>query len=623
MLAKLTFWTSLRSTVGAPLTIQWDKLFERYSADPGFEDQDQHPGWSPAVFDPCERGLKNVRSVSAMVLDYDGGETIEAAAKLWGCYYGFLHTTRKHTAEAHRFRVILPFSRQVSPEEYAGIWRRVFAQAGGKLDPAPKDPSRFWFLPGSVHPEWFVCRHLGSAPMDPDAVLREPDPDAVRFNAAVAALPRASNEPASAERRASAYLARMPQAISGSRGHDALWNATLAVAQGFGLSESAAFAVLWNEYNPRCQPPWSEKDIRHKLADAINRPKVPTGYKLDEGRDWHPTYHGTVANVAPHKPPSEPEYDPAEDWDRLEPVGSDAVAPHGAEPTLPSETGKSAAEVYKLRSINDLLVGVYGRLNTDKPSRGVSCGIPEIDERLGGFRRCRVTVLGAGTSWGKSSFAVMTTDVAIRAGQRVLLVSGEDSEDTYGQRIMSRRSGVNALKIRDFACDDSDKAKMINVIFKAESEPFFMNGIGKTAEYLASAIGVICAELNIDLVIVDYLQAFTCAKRCQDRRNEITHIARVFTDAIKGAGASGLIFSQLKRGDESARPTMHDLKESGDVENMAEHVLIGYAKVENGVKERFLLIEKNKDGPVLDDPIRMIFDQKTANFKVTEPSRTD
>jgi hypothetical protein len=69
-------------------------------------------------------------------------------------------------------------------------------------------------------------------------------------------------------RRASAYLAEVEPAISGSGGHDTTYRAACSLVVGFDLSADDAFGLLWNEYNPRCSPPWSEKEIWHKVWSA-------------------------------------------------------------------------------------------------------------------------------------------------------------------------------------------------------------------------------------------------------------------------------------------------------------------------------------------------------------------
>jgi hypothetical protein len=83
-------------------------------------------------------------------------------------------------------------------------------------------------------------------------------------------------------RRAEAYLDRIPPAISGSGGHSQTYAAATAMVHGFGLDPEAAFRLLWERYNPRCQPPWSEKELRHKVSDAASKPHdKPHGWLRD------------------------------------------------------------------------------------------------------------------------------------------------------------------------------------------------------------------------------------------------------------------------------------------------------------------------------------------------------
>jgi hypothetical protein len=65
---------------------------------------------------------------------------------------------------------------------------------------------------------------------------------------------------------ARAYLDKLPAAISGAGGHAAAFAAACWAVR-LGLSDSDALALLL-EYNRRCQPPWTEKELAHKLSDA-------------------------------------------------------------------------------------------------------------------------------------------------------------------------------------------------------------------------------------------------------------------------------------------------------------------------------------------------------------------
>ena len=86
-------------------------------------------------------------------------------------------------------------------------------------------------------------------------------------------------------RRASAYLARVPGAISGSGGHAQTWIAVQAVVQGFDLPEGIALALLLDEYNPRCDPPWSEGELRHKVESVVSKCRKEPGFLLAERSD--------------------------------------------------------------------------------------------------------------------------------------------------------------------------------------------------------------------------------------------------------------------------------------------------------------------------------------------------
>lgn len=98
-----------------------------------------------------------------------------------------------------------------------------------------------------------------------------------------AAPPPARPLPAAdVERRASEYLAAMPHAIEKQDGHGATFAAASALVHGFALPPEVALAMLLNEYNPRCEPPWSYRELSHKVQSALDTPHdKPRGYLRD------------------------------------------------------------------------------------------------------------------------------------------------------------------------------------------------------------------------------------------------------------------------------------------------------------------------------------------------------
>lgn len=76
------------------------------------------------------------------------------------------------------------------------------------------------------------------------------------------------------------YLAAVPSAVSGANGHSQTFSVACALVNGFALDAESALAYL-REYSRLCDPPWSEKELRHKItsAETTNHAK-PRGHLL-------------------------------------------------------------------------------------------------------------------------------------------------------------------------------------------------------------------------------------------------------------------------------------------------------------------------------------------------------
>lgn len=89
------------------------------------------------------------------------------------------------------------------------------------------------------------------------------------------AYPRETSTPSAKLARARSYLSKLPPSIQGSDGSGALILAAYRTVE-FGLGFEEALELL-HEFNTRCQPPWSEKELRHKLNDGFKKTKpIPT-----------------------------------------------------------------------------------------------------------------------------------------------------------------------------------------------------------------------------------------------------------------------------------------------------------------------------------------------------------
>lgn len=122
------------------------------------------------------------------------------------------------------------------------------------------------------------------------------------------------------EEQALRYLSKVPPAVSGQRGHDQTFRAACVLIHGFAMTPDQAKPILL-EYNRGCQPPWTERDIEHKLRDAerAHEPKGK-GYLIQQqpktvtyhyrGQDQPPraTYNAVIRRpvIEPEKTDAKP-----------------------------------------------------------------------------------------------------------------------------------------------------------------------------------------------------------------------------------------------------------------------------------------------------------------------------
>jgi hypothetical protein len=82
--------------------------------------------------------------------------------------------------------------------------------------------------------------------------------------------------------RAKLYVGKEPVAISGQQGHDRAWHVANVLVNGFSLSVEEAYEAI-GDWNAACLPPWSERELRHKLQDALDKNAKERGYLLASG----------------------------------------------------------------------------------------------------------------------------------------------------------------------------------------------------------------------------------------------------------------------------------------------------------------------------------------------------
>jgi RecA-family ATPase len=105
--------------------------------------------------------------------------------------------------------------------------------------------------------------------------------------------------------RARSWLqSKAEPAISGSNGHDTTLKVARVLVNGFALSEGDCMALM-REYSATCQPPWSERELEHKISDAARASyDKPRGYLLQ--KSYSHSHPRTVAHPPTAQAPKKP-----------------------------------------------------------------------------------------------------------------------------------------------------------------------------------------------------------------------------------------------------------------------------------------------------------------------------
>jgi len=80
--------------------------------------------------------------------------------------------------------------------------------------------------------------------------------------------------------RAKLYLDRVPGAVQGEAGDKHTLSAACRIARGFALPKDISLKLLF-DWNRKCRPAWSEKEIRQKVENALKYGTEPIGHLIN------------------------------------------------------------------------------------------------------------------------------------------------------------------------------------------------------------------------------------------------------------------------------------------------------------------------------------------------------
>lgn len=99
--------------------------------------------------DGTTKKSENVEFMSMAIADVDDDYRFEKVREKLNGYAWILYSSFSHTSEYHKYRVVIPLSRDVLPSEWGSVWNGLREIFDGHVDKATKDLVRIFFAPAS------------------------------------------------------------------------------------------------------------------------------------------------------------------------------------------------------------------------------------------------------------------------------------------------------------------------------------------------------------------------------------------------------------------------------------------------------------------------------------------
>lgn len=215
----------------------------------------------------------------------------------------------------------------------------------------------------------------------------------------------------------------------------------------------------------------------------------------------------------------------------------------------------------------------------------------------------RLIVLGARPGMGKTTLATQlaTQVLCLDEKAHVLYCSVEMDAAEIGCKALSKLTGTDCVSAFESADDEGIKAiysragqfspvlHRMRILFNTR-----MDKLCNVANNMQDAMGV-------DLVVVDFISSMQPSGIFGTKTEAIGAVSKGLKALAKQLQIPVLACSQLNRGtNASKRPSMKDLRDSGEIEQDADVVLLMHRNPELDDINTDLIVEKNRFGTLAD-----------------------
>lgn len=227
-----------------------------------------------------------------------------------------------------------------------------------------------------------------------------------------------------------------------------------------------------------------------------------------------------------------------------------------------------------IKNVNTI---IKRNLSPDKELTGTPTGFHELDRKSGGLQGSDLIIIAAESSQGKSSMAMSVSLNAAKAGSKIAIYSMEMRAEQLTARIMAMESGVPSSNILYSRLDGGQLNEIEKGIGRIEGlDIFFDDRSTSSIDTILSSIRYMKMKYHIDGAVVDYLQILNVNMKNSNKEQQMGDVSRRLKNIAKELNIWVIALSQLNRNREDPTPTLARLRDSGQIAEAADTVMLIY-----------------------------------------------
>lgn len=255
------------------------------------------------------------------------------------------------------------------------------------------------------------------------------------------------------------------------------------------------------------------------------------------------------------------------------------------------EDGIAGRQISRIgKTANDVLEMHRERLASGIDTMRILTGIEEFDYVTGGLYRGELTVGAGRPGDGKTAVAMQIAMNAALAGKHVCFFSLEMTALQTMNRLFAGYGGVDANHLRIDGANPADLAKMGKMADEFQNLPlYFDHTSANSVENIRAQVMLQKRKKQCDLAVVDYLHLMKMENHGKDTLDQmIGRNIQGLKQLALDADIPILVLSQMNRNsvnraDRAHIPDLHDLRDSGVIEQVADCVYFVYIPEHNGI----------------------------------------